>query len=201
MPKSPSYCLEIRRVRLVKRPCQRNSFPPSRKIGLAINPAAQSHLDFSGKPGYGLRLQPIPKLKVFAIVIVEETQASAFWTPAFAPAMPRDHGTDCATSQKHERCRCACQFIEPKDPQVEAGMDGVARNRSKSVELFSGGMIRAEPTRVQMKAWSPFFVLKRNVRAGCVTDSTTYMAPHRAARQTRKSDESSMRDEEMLAIP
>jgi hypothetical protein len=107
-----------------------------------------------------LGLQPIPKLKVFAIVIVEETEASAFWTPAFAPAMPRDHGTDCATSRKHERCRCACQFIEPEDPQVEAGMDGVARNRSKSVERFSGGMIRAEPTRVQMKALESVLHLK-----------------------------------------
>ena len=107
---------------------------------MAVNPAAQSPLDFSGKPSYGWLLQTIPKLKVFAIVIVEETEAPAVWAPAFAPAVPRDLCTDCGISRTadHKRCGRACQFIKPNYPQMEARVHGRARDPHKTDELFFG---------------------------------------------------------------
>jgi hypothetical protein len=184
---------------------RKNSFPPSRKISFANNPAAQSLLDFSRELGYGLLLQPIPKLKVFAIVIVEETEAPAFRTPAFAPAVPRDLCTDRGTSQPHERCGCARQFIKPNDLQMVARPDAWARNPSTSVERFFGAsrrMIRAARTRVEIKALEFVLHLKaerpRLMRHVIPQEIWHLLAP---PRQTRKFDESSIRDEEMLAIP
>ena len=183
----------------------RNSFPPFRKISLANNPAAQSPLDFSREPGYGLLLQPIPKLKVFAIVIVEETEAPAFWAPAFAPAVPRDLCTRCGASGPHARCGCTSQFIKPNGPRMEASVDGWARNPRKSVERFFAPfrrMTRAAPTRAEMKALE-FVLHVKPKRPRRMRDLIPQEIWHLAARmrQTRKFDESSIRDEEMLAIP
>jgi hypothetical protein len=178
---------------------------PSRKINLAHSPAAQSPLDFSREPGYGLLLQPIPKLKVFAIVIVEETEASAFWAPAFPPAVQRNLCTDFGTSQTHERFECACQSIKQNDPQVETRAEAWARNSSKPVEQFFGAfrrMIRAARVRVEMKVLKFLLHLKaqrpRQTRHVIPQEICHLDAP---MRQARKVDESSMPDEEMLAIP
>jgi hypothetical protein len=150
---------------------RRNSFPPSRKISLAVSPAAQSPLDFSREPGYGLIIQPIPKLKVFAIVIVEETEAPAFWAPAFAPAVPRDLCTDFGTSRAHARCGCASPFANPNDPQIKTRASGWVLNPSTPVEQFFGPsrrMMRAARIRVETKAlqFVPHFNAQRLCRWG-----------------------------------
>ena len=115
---------------------------------LGFRPAVHSSLDFGRKQVYGWLLQPIPKLKVFAIVIVEETEAPAVWTPAFAAAAPRDLCTDCGISRtaNPKRCGRACQFIQPNYPQMEARVHGRPRNLHKSDEVFFGvfqKMVRA----------------------------------------------------------
>ncbi len=132
----------------------------------AHSPAAQSLLDFSREPGYGHLPQPIPKLKVFAIVIVEETEAPAFW----APAVLRDLCTRCGVSRRHAGCGCASLFIKPNGSKIETG-------RSPARAMPARGS-RVLPTARKGRLPSPCLA-GRNARAGCGT-STTCMGSCRA---------------------
>jgi len=88
---------------------------------------------------------------------------------------------------------------------MEASVDGWARNPRKSVERFIAPfrrMTRAAPTRAEMKALE-FVLHVKPKRPRRLPDLIAQEIWHLAARmrQTRMFDESSIRDEEMLAIP
>jgi hypothetical protein len=168
-----------------------NSFHPSRKVTLAILPAAQSPLDFSREPSYGLVLQPIPKLKVFAIVNMEKTEAPAFRAPEFAPTVPRKLCTNGGTRRTHARCGCA-----------EVRANGFARNPSKPLEHFwtrLAGRCAFAPA-WKRRLYSSCLILMCNVGAGGARDSTGNMAFQTLKGNPRQAAGSSIRDEEMLAI-
>jgi len=137
-------------------------------------------------------------------VNMEETEASAFLAPEFAPAVPRDLCTYCGTLRTHERAGCACQFIKPDDQQMGEHTDGRTRNPSKPLERFLGlfrRMMRAARTSVETKALQFLLHLKAQ-RPRPVRHMIPQEIWHHATPRLRmpNADESSMRDEEMLAI-
>jgi hypothetical protein len=94
---------------------------------------------------------------------MEETEASAFLAPEFAPAVPRDLCTDCVSLRTHYRSGCACQFIKPDDRQMGGHTDGWTRNPSKPLERFVGlfrRMMRAARSGVETKALQVLLHLK-----------------------------------------